>query len=401
MCPFPRCLTWLAGTFFLLGALFYTGMGFKRFFSSTLSPIDYRLRWVEQQYFYQGINPYDVSIQALNHEDPVISSRAKEQVISSLGHPPTLGYPPWAHVIQVPLIPPATPFSTARILFAAANLAAMALTAGLLWTASTQFGLSRAQAFASTAGCLSVASLSTTLGNGQYGILVNAMILLGIHQLSRNRQLAAAVAISLALLKPTNSGPFFFLLARRCRLRALIACLAITALFSIVFWVTTGVHPLRALVQMVTYTAESMGARAPWNQTLLSWVISLGVPTPAATAILGLVGLLLSALIGFRAQSRSWLVQAAAFGVIARLWTKHFSYDNLLIIFLLFALAVLYFKHRSLTHLSWLTAVGLTLWLPSGWFDHFGTALAQILIWCAATCFLLLPSTSKHCEEQN
>jgi hypothetical protein len=384
---FPR-LTWLAGVTFLLCTLLYAALGYKRFFASDLTPIDYRLRWVEQQYFYQGTNPNDVSLHALNHEDPEISLQARKALDERLGPPPTLGYPPWAHLIQIPLIPRGTSYHTSRIVFAAANLAALALSAVLLWSAATRCGLTPRESFFTVASCLSLASITTTLGNGQYGIIVNAMILLAIHQLDRRRHFGAAVALSLALLKPTSSGPFFFLLSRKSRLLAAITCTSIIGLFSLAFWIVTEVHPLRALLQMVTYTTPSMGAAAPWNQTLLSWSIALGTPVLPATLAFGLGGLALSLIVGFHYQAKPWFVQAAAFGVIGRLWTKHFAYDNVLIMFLLFGLAVMFFKYRSFGNLAWFSAVGLSLWLPTSLFNNPITALTQLTIWGAATVFL-------------
>jgi hypothetical protein len=126
------------------------------------------------------------------------------------------------------------------------------------------------------------------------------------------------------------------------------------------------------------------------NLTVL--LINAGVSPKFAT----LAGMLIFGGLGACAlaalRTHDLLYSFAIAGVLARVWTYHKSYDNVLLIFLFIALAELAIRPNRYRLLHWAVAglVGLTLWIPSRVSAVEHVQLAQIAIWLSATAFLIV-----------
>jgi hypothetical protein len=76
---------------------------------------------------------------------------------------------------------------------------------------------------------------------------------------------------------------------------------------------------------------------------------------------------------------------ASGFG---RLWTYHRVYDNVMLIFLLVALAVGWFRDGSRWVCAAILLLGFTVWFPIHSIDVWQTHLLHVLIWMAAMAVL-------------
>lgn len=76
-------------------------------------------------------------------------------------------------------------------------------------------------------------------------------------------------------------------------------------------------------------------------------------------------------------------------GVLARVFAYHQLYDNVLILFLLLALARNYFDKHRWMDLAVFSTVLLSLWLPGRLTHILAVQVAQIAIWCAALGWLV------------
>jgi hypothetical protein len=135
------------------------------------------------------------------------------------------------------------------------------------------------------------------------------------------------------------------------------------------------------------------------SQGLVNALIGLGLTPKQVTPVLAL-GVGLPGLIGLYLYRHRPLVDLfAAASVIGRLWAYHKSYDNMMLEFLLVALAAAAFVRG--TPIAWASflVVGITVWMPaslsrSDWF-----LFLQIAVWLSGLLILFVrPATPTSFE---
>jgi hypothetical protein len=249
---------------------------------------------------------------------------------------------------------------------------------------------------------LSMYATGATIGNGQLAIhvlpcLINGLLLL--RKPTPKQESIAVVMILFALVKPTISAPFFWIVlfvARSWR-PALFVSLGYVVL-TLIASLFQNASPDALIFEWLARGREGVdwGVRTNGTTSLPSWSFKLNFQ--ASNLLMSYLALaILGAWTYFHRKVELWLLLGVS-ALVARFWTYHGWYDDLLILLpaiALFRLAktalsptVSYTSGMLLfiTVLSLIAPGGLYL-LPSPWSDWYVTG--QTIIWTIVMIFLL------------
>ncbi len=293
------------------------------------------------------------------------------------------------------------PFEAARWLWAIVQTASMilAIRAGLRWSGAT----SRREQLLVALLFLGTYPAGANVGNGQIGIpLLAALLALALRLEARHGRrddLAVALLLCVTLVKPTISAPIFLLvllrpagflpavLAAAGYLAATLAAIAFRAESAVALfraWLGgAGFNQLGTANLHAALTRAGLGAAAPW----------------ASLAVLALLGLWLA-----RHRRSPVDVSFAIAAIVARLFTYHRWYDDVLLLLpllVLFRLASRDPASDRRLHAGVLFGSGLVLLLapgglyllPAPWNGDFVTL--QVIQWLAMLVYL-----GVHAERQ-
>jgi hypothetical protein len=354
--------------------------------------MDLTHRWRENGYVFNGQNPYDVFRAYRGQEVP--SGR------DASFHPrygPTLtgGYPPWSFFTGLALVLPADWDVTVNY-FAFVNLLAVGVTA--VWA----YRLGRPQGVAAgvflAAAILAVFSHQTTLRQGQYGIIVNALLIGMFWCLESRKPFSAGLFYGMAVVKPTVSVPFLLVFIARRQYRALAGAAVYGAVACAVVWALTRTNPVEMLRDALH---ESQGYVA-YGDGLIRILIQTGGMSPrSATLLLMIGGLVVGGVLTHLYRNRSTLTLFAIAALVGRLWTYHERWDNVTLIFLLAPLAQLALTRPSFWTVTGFLAVGLTLCVPAPSGSPtvlLAVTTVQTLIWCTGLGIVLACDPVRRSE---
>ncbi|MEM1366880.1 MAG: glycosyltransferase family 87 protein, partial [Cyanobacteria bacterium P01_H01_bin.15] len=232
-------ILWGLGILLLLLSSLYLGKGFYQLaianFGDGLNlqrnAQDLFARWQEQYYVLQGHYPYFVREGSLH-------------VNFEIGPVKSGGYPPWAFWTALFLVPswswPAT-----RLYFTLLNLVALGVVGVFSYRVGAAYG--RSQGLLALGSVLAISANTTTLNNGQYGLVLNALLIGMYCLLEQRRGILAGLVLAIAFIKPNVSGFFLFILIAQKRLGALVAFSAYLGFASLAVWRMTGVSPLQMI----------------------------------------------------------------------------------------------------------------------------------------------------------
>ncbi len=387
----PRCSRICLLIVLTILSLLYLGRGLHYAVQTPEPPNDLRLRWIEERYFLAGRDPNDAYFAspkgAANYHP--LWTRRDESPLPEFGPPLTGGYPPWAFSIGLLFFGPSS-FTVVRWWFAALNLLALAGVFLLGYKVARPRGLSEAWLLGLAGTAMS--AISTTLGVGQYGLIVTGLLVLCFWSLPRPM---AGVWLGLAAAKPILSGPFGLPFLLPLRGRALAALAGVFLLANAFAWWQTGAPPIEMLLQMIhlgqTVITNSYGPMNTLNQ--------LGVPIVAAEWIAALGSVAAAAWLMARWSGAPLLVHFAIAAVAARFWSYHQLYDNLVLVFLLVALGDLASRWPSRARGAAFLAVGLSLWAPGKWCDHVPFQVYQMCAWAGGLAILLAGTPRQASDE--
>jgi hypothetical protein len=368
----------------------------------TLSPYkdaacDLNMRWTEQQYVLRGQNPYDAYTRIFGDElwTPETADARRARVAADCGIPnTTLGpnYPPWSYATGIVLMWPAD-WASVRLLYCLFNLAAWCFIG---W-AAYRVGESaqRGMGLLFSAATLAASSICSALGNGNYGVIILAALIAALWFDEKRRPLLAGLMLGIALSKPTIALPFLlpFLVKRRWG----TLCVAIVYICAggCLTWFMTGTDPLTMFRQMIEYSKY-------WGVTTGADIVfvlaQLGVERELAlkVAAVSIGGLGLAVLFAWRRSSMLTLFAITA--VVARFWTYHRAYDNMMLVFLFWALGLVALRRRDI--LPWIAAavLGISLWLPWSAIDNRVMEMLLLISWIGCgVVFLILAPRTKTC----
>lgn len=247
------------------------------------------------------------------------------------------GYPPASFVMLWPFVGWLT-FSQARCLWAVTSVLALC---GIIYLVVRESGVkTKKEKVFWILTILSVYPFAITIGNGQLGIhilfaLIVITLVLDLKQVTFHRDLLAAVLFILSLTKISLSVPFLWLLVfLPGRFRPVFFAIigyGLLTLFGLFF----RSEPLWVLFSGF-FTATSEMAYREEGAHLARWMTALGWmqwTTIGSFIMFGLLGVWV-----YRNRSADRWVLLGVTGIVARLWTYHHMYDDLLIILPMVAL---------------------------------------------------------------
>ncbi len=362
----------------------YVGAGFVNLLGlfGTEGAGDLLKRWVEHAYFVRGMSPLDVYSGA-SPPDPEI------------GPMHAGSYPPWSLLTGLIFAPPINQ-TLLRWYAAALNLAALTAMLTYAYRLGRPYGTGPARLFAA-ATCAIVAN-AITLRFGQYGIIVNVLIIGTLLAHASGRPGWGGLLLGIAALKPQTSGLFSLIWLNKRGIPALAVAAAWVLGTALLGAAWLGRSPLTLLRQVYEQAAVWDGG----DNGLLGVFLAWGLPrTPVSLALL-VAGLGGSAILLVRHRSDSLLTRTAILCVMGRLWMYHRRYDDMMLVFLLLALAIAAIELGTTT--SWIPfgLVGTTLWLPLRESDHTPpVVLAKAIVWLGALAWLVRRAPARESSERS
>lgn len=353
----------------LLG-LSYLVRGFYVLTLHDLGGKDLYSRWQEQLYIYRGVFPYS-------------AIEGSPLVEPDLGPIRSSGYLPWSFFAGFVLLPPIS-FEMLRWYHALLNFISLIITAVFAYQIGKPYGWTKAWLAVSI--CLSFTSYSIALGNGQYSIIINALLIAMLWLLQRKQNILAALFLGFALLKPTISGLHFFILVARRRFSAVVACCLYLLASSLIIGIAVKASP----IYMISNVLGVSKYYAHTGYSSINVLLKLGISP--IVAILGSISIfsVITLILFNRFKEHSLLLLFAIVSLAGRLATYHLPYDNVMLIFLVLALVQLAFKVPSKSNIAILTLLVLSLVIPGRFMNSAFAQVVQISAWLAAAFHLLM-----------
>lgn len=341
--------------------------------------IDLRLRHQEIQRWFSGLPVYDELAR--------------------------LTYPPQAYAALWPLLG-WLDVESARWLWALTSIGALAW---ISWLMVRQSGATTTrEKVLIVLMLLSMNAVGVTVGNGQLILhllpaLVAALVLLRRPHAAWGTDLLVAILLNVALVKPTLTLPFAFVIlvaARRIRPLVLTA-----VLYLVLTLVTLGFQPTALSTLVEQWGAQSASHVRGGYGDIHSALLALGLREWIGWSSLLVIGAL--ALWTYRRRAADlWLLVGVA-ALVARFWTYHRVYDDVLIV--LAMLALFRVAKRGATHrgddvvAALLLALTITVMLlPAsmetsalGWL-YVGSHVAT---WLLALAFLVRSAATTHAAD--
>ncbi len=281
-------------------------------------------------------------------------------------------------------------------------LTALAALAWLVWSLPRESGASqRGERLLLALVPLGTYPAGAVIGNGQATLhvlaaLVGGLLLLRDRAPAWSRDLAATALLVLALAKPTVSGPFLLLvlvMPGGIRVAALVGAAYAGLTVAAASWQQAGVVEL--LGQFLE-RGRALATRAG-ESNLHSLLTGAGLGTWILAASSAMLALFSATLVRLRRADPWLLIGLAAF--VARFWTYHRWYDDLLILLPLVALARIastsgggsregrWALALAMTTTGLLLAPGGRYLLPAPWNDVYG--YVQVGVWILDSVFLV------------
>jgi hypothetical protein len=332
--------------------------------------VDLYSRWKEQQYIYRGLYPYDIT-----RRSPLIDPQ--------LGPVTSGGYPPWAFFSGFIFFPPIS-FELTRWYHALLNTISLVILAIFAYQIGKPYG--KLKAWFTVVTCLSISSHCTTMNNGQYGIIINALLIGMFWLLQRNANISAGLILGLALLKPNISALYFFIPIIKKRINAVIACCLYIVISSSIIGRLVKVSPIYMIEKMIRVSQYYVDTGTSGINVLMK----LGINPLVATILLAVVATAVIIGLFYLFKDHSLLFLFAIASVIGRLWTYHLVYDNVMLIFLLLAVIYLTFKKPNKSHILILTLLSLSLLIPTRATNLPYVTIMQSIIWVGSLIYILI-----------
>lgn len=365
----------------LLLSILYISHGYRYALRSGGS-CDLRARYHEQQYILRGINPnYILEWKRGYDKAQDISSYPKLPLSPGGG-----GYPPWAYFTGLFLVS-GLPWPVTKIFFAILNAISLGIFFWFTYRVTKNYGRLPAIGLAITV--LAMGANSFALQNGQYSIIINALIAGMALFLSANLPILAGLLYGVSLVKPSISAPFFFILVAKRQWTAVAAAIAYIFTASLVISVITGTNPITMFAQFIDIHRAG-GTLGGSSYGPVNLALHLGIPEMSALKMIAVFFLFVSFIVIWIFRESSLIVLLALGSVFGYLWTNHRSYDDVMMAFLLIALGDLALKESLTSNYVIFTIVAVTLWLPPSIASIQYVGYIKITIWILSLIYLLI-----------
>jgi hypothetical protein len=348
--------------------------------------VDLWASWVNVQYVMHGIYPHQVRYDEAGLPWPSRSGSAgaKVDITSS-------SYPPWSYLTGMLFY--GLPWRYQRLYSCAVNLVMLALICAWAFRLTRPYG--RPAGVLAVACVLAMGGVCRTLGSGQMGILIVGLLIAAIGLTENGMGLAGGLVLGMALAKVTISGLFILPFLARKQFRALAAAAAYVLLAYGVACAFTGVDPLTA-GRLWLRTCSELG---PQGAGLVRFVITAGMPSRCATFVTLAVAACAGSALLFAWRRSSLATQLAIAAVAGRLWSYHRDYDDVMLVFLLVALALNMFRRGDRLSVVAFGLAGVSLWAPGRIVAFPAFQVFQIAAWVLTLAYLL--TIERPASRQN
>ncbi|MGB6302059.1 MAG: glycosyltransferase family 87 protein [Rivularia sp. (in: cyanobacteria)] len=365
----------LSSIILIILTLSYFSTGFYDLTINQNTAVDLFSRWQEQQYIYRGLYPYD-------------AMKGSPNVIPEIGTINSGGYPPWAFFTGFIFFPPIS-WELTRFYHLILNVLSILVLAVFVYQIAFPYG--KPKALFTLTACLALSSHKSTLAMGQYGIIINALLIIMFWLIQRNKNVWAGLIFAVAMVKPNISAPYFLVLVIQKRIKAIVAFSLYIVFGSINIWIITKLTPIYMLDKIFgqsKYFADK-------GYSAIGFVTALGFDPKQATVFIGIIGILAIAILVYLCRYYSLLNLFAICCVIGRVFVYHRHYDNLMLVFLLLAITKITFERENKLNILFLSLVALSLWVPARIIDYANFEVVQIIIWIAALGHILIQGKQK------
>ncbi|AFZ59053.1 DUF2029 domain-containing protein [Anabaena cylindrica FACHB-243] len=359
----------------------YLFRGFYYLIIDEIGAGDLHSRWQEQQYIYRGLYPYDITKGSL-------------LIDPQLGAVTSGGYPPWAFFTGFIFFPPIS-WELTRWYHALLNTISLVILAIFAYQIGKPYG--KLKSWFTVVACLSISSHSTTLGLGQYGIIINALLIGVFWLLKKNHNLSAGLFLGLALVKPSISALYFFIVIIRKNFDAVLACCLYLVIASYSIGIVTQTSPIYMIEKMVKVSQYYVST----GYSAINIFTNFGINPLVATIFLAVLATAIILGIFYLFKDNSLLFFFAIASVMGRLCTYHLIYDNVMLVFVLLAIISLAFHKPNKSNILILILVLLSLLLPGKSMDLPFAKILQSIIWIAAFFYLLINQKQFHNYSNN
>jgi hypothetical protein len=316
------------------------------------TPVDLRLRWIEEGMVDQGENPQEHAYPEDLFPELLIGGRNVKG-----------NYPPWAYATGMALAPPLG-WSAARIYFAGVCLVAFA---GLgYWAFSAGRRAGRQWGWFTAAAALSAFAICVAISYGQYSLIVTALIVASLACLEHGRMAPAGLALALAAVKPQLAALFFLVPAifefrGHERIRFFLSAATYLAAASIGIAIAVHSTPWEMLKGPAS---ESIKFYHLSNNPLIIWAVNwFGFSMGSNLLALGMAAACILLLVTVR-SSGSLLAGFSVCAITSLFWSYSRHYDVLLLTIPLVELFLLWQTRQSRLACAAFFALGLLLWSP-------------------------------------
>ncbi len=292
------------------------------------------------------------------------------------------GLPPWTYALHL-LVYPVWPLRIVRAYLTLAGLLSLALVGWLAWASSRAWPpLPRALLLAST---VALGAVNATFTQGQNGLFVNAglaALLWGLGCPGRLRDSVAGIGWALAMAKPTSALPFILIALVAGRWRIVLAGVAILAAVTAAVAARTHTPVIVLFEQFSRASLDVVGQGANIIQRSL---VVAGANAALVRNVGVVAGGVLGVILAIRHRAAPVLLQAGLLAIVARLWSYHRAYDDLLLVFAVIAVAHVSRTRRQPVPWALLAA---TLALPYSLYVSEPALWAQAGVWIGVGIWL-------------
>lgn len=319
-----RILILLSIALILISLVYFT-QGFYQLTLAENGAKDLWARWQEQQYIYRGLYPYD-------------ARAGSPQIVPEIGEIVSGGYPPWAFFTGFFFFPPIS-WPLTRFYHALLNLISLAFLGFFSYKIGLPYGKSKA--LFTMAASLAMTGHKLSLELGQYGIIINALLIGMFLFLKKYKNIWAGLLLGLAMVKPNISALYFFILIIKRRTNAILACSLYIAFASTAIWVVTKVSPIKMILRIV----EDSQHFADEGYSGINILTDFGLDPRTSTLLLAFGGIIAITILFNIWRNHSLLTLFAIACLIGRVGVYHRMYDDMMLIFLLLALLRMTFSN--------------------------------------------------------
>ena len=230
---------------------------------------------------------------------------------------------------------PPLPWFVVRWYAAVVNSAMLGVLGWWAFHQGCHFG--RKWAWAAVCSALAMFPTTICLSYGQYGVII-AGSLAAVDMLLERRtvwgDLLAGVSLGVALVKPQSSGLFVLAVLLEARWLSVVVCGAYLVAASGLTWALTGSDP----ITMMSRSAQEASAFWFLSHNPLVPLVRSWFGFRSATAILGLLGLMVNLALLLLSRSHPRLVRWSICAVVSMFWAYRKHYDIPLLVFPLIGL---------------------------------------------------------------